>query len=422
LERGVEVKASDLNRLNATMSEKNFREMFSTKLVKQMSDPAAKAKGPAKDEQSEFLAPEAIEVPDSLKDTIAFAYVPRPVEYHAQHVLALPPTEHLYYLRLGDVATALNAKRCHASGWTGQNIKVAMVDTGFYPHPYFVRAGYSLLPTPSPGSGAPDVDLVGHGTGESANIFAIAPRCTVYGVKQGNSAASDLETAIAQKPHVITNSWGWSIDTMDREQLRRENPNMFNELIDVESVVQIAIEENEITVVFSAGNGHLSYPACLPDVIAAGGVTLNEDGSLEASSYASGFDSKLYAGRKVPDVCGLVGRLEAEPMSAHIMLPVPPTSELDGDNFPSKKKGTGWGIFSGTSAAAPQVAGVVALLKQIDGKLKPQQIKQVLALRAVDIVKGKTATGAKAAAGVDLATGAGLVDALRACGYASGIP
>ena len=196
---------------------------------------------------------------------------------------------------------------------------------------------------------------------------------------------------------------------------------MFVELIDIESVINKAVSAG-ICVLFSAGNGHLAFPACFPAVIAVGGATLNEDGSIEASSYASGFSSKLYAGRNVPDICGLVGRSGASPQGAHIMLPVPPDSALDGMNFPSGTKKSGWGIFSGTSAACPQVAGLVALMKQISGTLTPAQIRQVLQARAIDVAKGKTATGTSARPGTDVATGAGLVDALRACGYVAGVP
>lgn len=72
-------------------------------------------------------------------------------------------------------------------------------------------------------------------------------------------------------------------------------------------------------VIFSAGNGHLAFPACIPDVIAVGGVTVQADGILKASSYASSFRSQLYPGRQVPDVCGIVGESSASPpLKGHI--------------------------------------------------------------------------------------------------------
>lgn len=174
-------------------------------------------------------------------------------------------------------------------------------------------------------------------------------------------------------------------------------------------------------VLFSAGNGHFAFPASFPGVIAVGGVTLTESGELEASSYASSFQSQIYPGRNVPDVCGLVGRAGSAPLTGHIMLPVPPGSDLENSNFVKSIPDIGWGIFSGTSAACPQTAGLVALLKQIDNNLTPAQVRQVLEARAFDITRGKTAMKDEAEIGTDLATGAGLVDALRACSFVGGI-
>src|SRR5205085_8297084 len=136
-----------------------------------------------------------------------------------------------------------------------------------------------------------------------------------------------------------------------------------------------------ITVVFSAGNGHAGFPGQHPDVISAGGVFVDADGSMQASNYASSFDSQIFPGRHVPDVCGLVGM---QPQAIYIMLPLQPKCEIDqelssGGAFPNgdeTKPGDGWSAISGTSAAAPQIAGICALLKQKNPSLAPHDIKQ----------------------------------------------
>jgi hypothetical protein len=114
-----------------------------------------------------------------------------------------------------------------------------------------------------------------------------------------------------------------------------------------------------ICVVFSAGNGHVSFPGMHPDVISAGGVFVDQNQDLVASDYASAFDSKPFPGRHVPDVCGLVGM---QPQAIYIMLPMQPGSEIDtqlsGNTFPDGDQtlaNDGWGAISGTSAAAPQL-------------------------------------------------------------------
>ena len=110
------------------------------------------------------------------------------------------------------------------------------------------------------------------------------------------------------------------------------------------------------------------------------------------------------------------------------MLPVQPGSQLDGDlatgkpfpNGDQTQKTDGWGVFSGTSAAAPQVAGVCALLKQKHPSLSPLEIKQALLASARDCPQGRAnplsneGVALAATAGTDGATGHGLVDAAAA--------
>jgi hypothetical protein len=71
-------------------------------------------------------------------------------------------------------------------------------------------------------------------------------------------------------------------------------------------------------------------------------------------------------------------------------------------------------VISGTSAACPQVAGVCALLKQVQPGLSPQLAKAILRASARDVAVGASSTGQPAGPGQDGATGAGLVDASAA--------
>ena len=77
----------------------------------------------------------------------------------------------------------------------------------------------------------------------------------------------------------------------------------------------------------------------------------------------------------------------------------------------------GWAVFSGTSAAAPQLAGICALMKQVYPQISPQQARDFLKKTARDIFTGKSSLstgGNQANVGVDLATGSGLADAFQA--------
>lgn len=394
------------------MGRQEFNELFGVTLQPGEYSDRHKNRTP---QAETFLVPEkALKIPTPLKDTIDYAYIPRPIEFYSASYR--PPSEDVPHLHLDDVRAALNAPRAHRQDWTGRGVKVAMVDSGFFPHPFFAANGYKLIASAAPGAENPQDDPTGHGTGECANIFAIAPDCTVYGVKSSISAASSLEAAIGLGPDVMSNSWGYDVDVRSRDQLKIADPNFFNEMVDIETILSDAVQAG-IIVVFSSGNGHHAFPGCMPQVISAGGVTILEDGSLEASSYASSFESQFYPGRRIPDLCGVVGAAGSNPQKNHIMLPVPPTSTLDGLNFSSNRKGTGWGIFSGTSAACPQLAGAVALLKEIRKNVNSEQARTALSKTATDVASGTTAMGTQAAVGPDLATGAGLASVRSACEF-----
>ena len=408
---GIESFISHRNTLEGFVPFDLFEATFGTRLTetrRPQSDFMERELG-----AGDYLAPEAeLTVPDELSAAIAFAYVPTPPVFFAPTLI--PPNVSLYHLRLADVSRILRASLCHRRGWTGRGIGVAMADTGFARHPYFESQGYTIQRVSTATTSHPAVDASGHGTGESANTLVVAPDCRFFGVKHDDYSADALETSLAQNPRVLVNSWGWNIDHQSMSALQASDPNLYNELRDVEQIIADAIDDG-VTVIFAGGNGHRAFPASMPDVIAAGGVTVAAAGALKASNYASSFDSQLYPGRHVPDFAGIVGEAGAAPLKGHIMLPVPNGSELEGENLPASKSNKGWGVFSGTSAAAPQTAGVVALMLSANPALTPAEVKDTLADTAQDVLSGTSALGDAAGIGYDAATGSGLIDAFAAC-------
>lgn len=411
LNMGIDAKITQKGSLSSDIPRQTFENVFQTELV-EMAIPTSERASFART-GTMLTTKKEIEVPDQLKDTIAFAYIPTPPIFLG--IAAIPPNVAVYHLRLVDVLRSLNGCRCHRRNWSGRGIKVAMTDTGFYNHPYFIGQEYNIERVSTPTSSQPMVDPSGHGTGESGNVLIMAPDCHFVGVKHIDYSAEALETALEQEPKSITNSWCYNIDFQSKESLKATDPNLFNELRDLEFIISDAIADG-VVVIFSAGNGHNAFPASMPEVLAVGGVTVQQDGSLEASSYASSFRSQLYPDRHVPDICGVVGEFSSNPpMKGHIMLPVPNDSELEGENMSVNKSRKGWGIFSGTSASAPQIAGVVAQMLSVNPNLTPSDVKSILSDTAVDVTQGMTAHGDHAELGYDNATGAGFVDAFQAC-------
>jgi hypothetical protein len=293
-----------------------------------------------------------------------------------------------------DVAQIMGASSVHRTGITGNGVTVAMPDTGFYYHPYFIEQGYNFLAIAAPDAIDHTSDKYGHGTGECANLLATAPGINFIGIKMQNPTLA-FKTAVDMRPDIITCSWGYNVDRPDVSSM----PNWVKPL---HLAVLDAVSKG-ITVCFSAGNGHYGFPGSMPEVISVGGTVVTENLTYAATRYSSGFKSTWFPGRRTPDVCGLCG---TERNNDYIVLPVQLKAELEREN--------GWGAFSGTSAAAPMVAGVCALLKQADPGLTGDDIKNILKFTARDITEGINAHGKKAAAGPDDATGFGLVNAERA--------
>jgi serine protease AprX len=356
-------------------------------------------------------------LPRSLRGLVERAYIQPPAIYLES---ALPPSVGYFHLKVpGDVAMLTGASEAHKHGITGQGVRVAMIDSGFFNHQFYQSHGFKAGVVLAPGALNPNKDNSGHGTAHAANVFATAPGISFVMVKQGNNPALAFKTAIDLAPDIIICSW--CLDLADGSPARTHLPAIPGTLKSLELQVASAVAKG-ICVVCASGNGHVGFPGMHPDVISAGGVFVTPDLKTGASDLASAFDSRPYPGRHVPDVCGLVGM---RPNGVYIMLPVQPGCDMDqnlsaGGPFPAgdvTSGGDGWIGSSGTSSAAPQIAGVCALLKQRNPSLTPQELKQALIAGARDCTRGAAnpasneGVALKAGAGADGATGHGLVNA-----------
>jgi subtilisin family serine protease len=284
-----------------------------------------------------------------------------------------------------------------------------MIDSGFqWSHPYFASKSYNVkvsLPVDS------DQDTNGHGTGESANFLAIAPKARLHGLSMDDIVEAFQVCRDDLGVQIISNSWG--------SRLATDGPDATWD--PYWSLVQAEIAlcaQQGIIVLFSGGNGGMSFTASMPETISVGGVFVDSAGTRRASDYASSFDSEWWPDEHVPEVCGLVGM---KPRAVYIALPIPSGCEIDrslgGGKYPQADetgKTDGWGVFSGTSAACPQAAGVVALILSKHPNADLNEVRQRLS-RAVDVTEGVSSMGDSAGAGYDAATGYGLVDAEQAC-------
>lgn len=153
-------------------------------------------------------------------------------------------------------------------------------------------------------------------------------------------------------------------------------------------------------VVFASGNNYpadVSFPANVDGVIAVGAV--DRYGNITSySQHGSSLDLVAFGGNKDIVTTDRMGTLGYNP-NPYI------TDDLADKNYTQR--------FAGTSAACPQVAGVVALMLSVNPDLTESGVTTILRSTAHDL----------GTAGWDSTYGSGLVDAyaaVKACYYISG--
>ena len=350
-----------------------------------------------------FVAPtDSLTVKSQVSDSIDhFVFIPPPLSFAPD---SNPPAHSWNGVDDARIRKLLNVP----AGATGAGVKVAIVDTGFFRHPYYTSRNLDFVPTPTTSAPNPETDSYGHGTAVPYNVFAVAPKAAVLGFQQTDPPQDAMEDAAAAGVDVISCSWGW-----DFEQ-------SFPVL---EATIRDIVNEGKI-VCFASGNGQQAWPGSMPDVLSIGGVNADENNVLQASNYASGYTSNLYPGRNVPDVSGLCGM---QPKAVYIMMPCPPGCTMDGEfggsDFPDGDGTTvsdGWVGASGTSSATPQIAGVAALLveqaRAKGKKLATADVRTILQNSAVSVQQGRNYQGFPATGQPNIAVGYGLVDAGKALG------
>jgi subtilisin family serine protease len=271
----------------------------------------------------------------------------------------------------------IDAEKVWPLGNTADPIKVGIIDTGISnKHPDLFANIKGGVNTISPLKSWNDDN--GHGShvagiiaalDNDIGVIGVGPQIDLYAIKvlgaNGSGYLSDIiegiDWAIAHNMQVINMSLGTTSDIQS-----------FHDAV-------IAAKNAGIVVVAAAGNsgGAVSFPAAYPEVIA---VSATDEKDLIASWSSRGPEVDLSA---------------------------------PGVNIYSTYKGTGYATLSGTSMAAPHVAGTAALVLNTpvgtydlngNNKWDPDEVQKKLQDTATDL----------GASGFDNLYGWGLVNAFRA--------
>ncbi|NRD80265.1 S8 family peptidase [Bacillus sp. BRMEA1] len=270
--------------------------------------------------------------------------------------------------------TDTNVQKWWRQGYTGRNVKIAVIDTGVdYYHPDLkgaIAGGVSFIKGENYWT-----DYNGHGTGVIGEIAAqnnhigsvgVAYNAKIYAVKamdrNGSGTLSHLILAvnwcIIHKMNIINMSLGLSND-------ETKSP-LFKIL---ERVINQAYAHGILIVAASGNDGinQVDYPANFKNVIAVGGA-------YEAYNAQTGKTSIGWT-----DFSNYSNKIEVIAPSAFVYSTYPMNL------MPVFNDYRGYEHMIGTSMAAPYVAGFLALLKQKYPRDTPVQLRNLLHINTIPV-------------------------------------
>lgn len=279
---------------------------------------------------------------------------------------------------IADIAKYLEADKIWASGYMGDGIVVGVLDSGITALGRHVKPGETSRRIPNvigghlSDWGTESSDWGDHGNMCATDVLGIAPNAQLYDLRVSGSGGSPATISRAIQaynwaltqhrsngtPHILTNSWGIFQESWDPNYAT--NPNhQFTRL------VRQAINQGIINL-FAAGN---CGDTC------ADGRCGSDVGSGRSIWGANGEPLVITVGavNKNEEFIGYSSR-------------GPAALDNDKPDFCSLSHFTGYFTSdSGTSAATPIAAGLVALLKQKKNSLNQNDAKNALKSTAKDI-------------------------------------
>lgn len=267
----------------------------------------------------------------------------------------------------------------HLNKIDGRGIGCALIDTGCAPHLDFCLPFYRLvfaeahedgvrlcLPYDDNGHGTHVAGIMcGNGFSSGGKVTGAAPKSDLIAVKavESSGEGSALKILIAMQ---------WIYDNRKKYNIRVLNLSLGAEPQKGNDPLRLgaeALHRAGITVIASAGNSGPSKstvksPGISPKIITVGGATQSDNGW-----FAAPFSSRGAVKSKKPD----------------LIAPAIDIYSADPDG--------GYKPISGTSMAAPYVAGYCALILQAHPLYSPDKIKELLLSRAAPLVCDRETCG-----------------------------
>ena len=283
-----------------------------------------------------------------------------------------------------------NANAVHAQGKTGQNVAIAVIDSGYWPHAnmqytntndWRILAQYDAQFGRYDGNAGVRTEENGHGAHVSSiamsakqdanGIFlGVAPGARLVSVKafdiNGIGAYADIIRGI---DWLVANKNTYNIRIINMSFSGTPQSYYWDDPLN--QAVMRAWQAG-IVVVAAAGNGgpnpmSVGVPGNVPYIITVGAMTDNFTPAYPSDDYLASFSS---AG---PTVEGFVKPDLVAP-GGHILGLMPTTTQIS-QQHPAFQSSSDEFTMSGTSQATAVVSGVVALILENKPGLTPDQVK-----------------------------------------------
>ena len=237
----------------------------------------------------------------------------------------------------------------------GNGITVAVLDGGIDSTHIDLQANISSLSYDTESNSSPSLRFGGHGThcagiigavgNNDTQIVGVAPECTLMSISNSLYEGSTVYLAVNSRIKRADGiNWAWKngADIINNSWMSAVQYDVIDEAID--SALVYGRNGKGCVMVFCSHNqgSSVTYPATLPNVIAVGAIDMNGT-RADFSNYGTELD---------------------------VVAP--------GDGILSTVPNNNTDIYSGTSMAAPHVAGVAALVLSANPILTAQQVRDII--------------------------------------------
>jgi len=279
---------------------------------------------------------------------------------------------------IDQVAEFLGVKRVWQAGFRGKGITVGVVDSGITAEGRYTGTDPKIRGVTNGWPTDWGTKSGGHGNMCATDVLGMAPEAEIFDMRYSGKTIKDVISNVIEgydwalkqfkatgKPQILTNSWGIFEESWDSDYAKNPNHPFIVKMLEA--------MDSGMLILFSAGNCGETCPdgRCKKDrgpgrsmwganghprAISVGAVNLRGELIGYSSQGPAALDPRK------PDICSV--------------------SHFKG-YYPLPRGGST--CDSGTSAACPIAAGVVALLKQANPQLKQDELRKLLRDTAKDI-------------------------------------